>query len=141
MKHLCVSNWGQRVADGSSLGGHREQGGHPKRYPCWYCLEIPLLSYFTVFGVHKILRNLGVNPEGEPGDDDEHAGGDVDGEHVVGKFSPQSQLHQQATVFTCLIIFLLIDLITAVIILINCCTSNYKHLPFTPTISFSKNKK
>ena len=27
----------------------------------------------------KTSRNLGVNPEGEPGDDDEHAGGDVDG--------------------------------------------------------------
>ena len=46
----------------------------------------------------KTLRNLGVNPEGEPGDDDEHAGGDVDGEHVVRELPLQGQLHQQAAV-------------------------------------------
>ena len=45
---------------------------------------------FTVFGAEKkTLRNLGVNPEGEPGDDDEHAGGHVDGEHVVGELPLQ----------------------------------------------------
>ena len=46
----------------------------------------------------KTLRNLRINPEGEPGDDDEHAGGDVDGEHVVRELPLQRQLHQQAAV-------------------------------------------
>lgn len=36
-----------------------------------------------------------------PGDDDEHAGGHVDGEHVVGELPPQRELHQQAAVVTC----------------------------------------
>ena len=53
---------------------------------------------FIVFGELKTLRNLGVNPEGEPGDNDEHAGGDVDGEHVVGELPLQGQLHQQTAV-------------------------------------------
>ena len=43
-------------------------------------------------------RYLGVNPEGEPGDNDEHTGGDVDGEHVVRELTLQRQLHQQAAV-------------------------------------------
>ena len=48
--------------------------------------------YITTF------RYLGVDPEGEPGDDDEHAGGNVDGEHVVRELPLQCQLHQQAAV-------------------------------------------
>ena len=38
-----------------------------------------------------------------PGHDDQHAGGHVDGQHVVGELPPQSQFHQKATVFTCFI--------------------------------------
>ena len=52
---------------------------------------------WLVFCVQK--RNLGVYPEGEPGDDDEHAGWDVDGKHVVRELPLQGQLHQEAAVF------------------------------------------
>ena len=31
---------------------------------------------------------------GLPGDDNEHAGGDVDSQHVVREFPPQGQFHQ-----------------------------------------------
>ena len=45
-------------------------------------------------------RYLWVNPEGEPGDNDEHTGGDVDGEHVVRELTLQRQLHQKAAVLS-----------------------------------------
>ena len=45
-------------------------------------------------------RYLWVNPEGEPGDNDEHTGGDVDGEHVVRELTLQCQLHQKAAVLS-----------------------------------------
>ena len=48
--------------------------------------------------LHIRAKYLGVDPEVEPGDDDEHAGGDVDGEHVVRELPLQGQLHQQAAV-------------------------------------------
>ena len=36
-----------------------------------------------------------------PGHDDQHAGGDVDGEHVVGELPAEGQLHQKAAVLAC----------------------------------------
>ena len=51
-------------------------------------------------GNMKIISNVG-NTAYLPGDDDEHAGGHVDGEHVVGELPPQRELHQQAAVVTC----------------------------------------
>jgi hypothetical protein len=41
-----------------------------------------------------------INPEAEPGYNDQHAGGDIDGEQVVGELSLQGQLHLQATVLS-----------------------------------------
>jgi len=79
--HLCVSDGWERVTDGGGLGRHGEQGGHTKSNPRWH--------------------GLGVNPEGEPGDNDEHTGGDVDGEHVVRELTLQRQLHQKAAVLSC----------------------------------------
>ena len=60
-----------------------------------------IVSYvmWFVFGAQK--RNLGVNPKGEPGDDDEHAGWDVDGEHVVRELAFENQLDFQARIFSC----------------------------------------
>jgi hypothetical protein len=48
-----------------------------------------------------ILTHRRVNPEAEPGDDDEHAGGNIDSEQVVGELSLQGQLHLQAAVLAC----------------------------------------
>ena len=36
-----------------------------------------------------------------PGHDDQHAGGHVDGQHVVRELSLQGQLHQKTAVLTC----------------------------------------
>ena len=98
--HFSVSHGREGVADGGGLGGHGEQGGHPQGNSGW--------------------RRLWVNPEGEPGDvsltgrweagdspghDDQHAGGDVDGEHVVGELPAEGQLHEEAAVLACCIVF------------------------------------
>jgi hypothetical protein len=48
-----------------------------------------------------ILTHRGVNPEAEPRHNDEHAGGNIDGEQVVGELSLQGQLHLQAAVLAC----------------------------------------
>ena len=47
-----------------------------------------------------MLGNLGVEPEVDPGHDDEHAAGDVDGDEVVGELPLEHQVHRQATVFS-----------------------------------------
>ena len=42
--------------------------------------------------------SVGVQPEGDPGHDDEHAAGHVDGEQVVGELTLERQVNRQATV-------------------------------------------
>jgi hypothetical protein len=43
--------------------------------------------------------SIGVQPEGDPGDDDEHAAGYVDGEQVVGELPLEGEVYCQAAVF------------------------------------------
>ena len=81
LPYLSISHWGKRVTNGSSFSGHGEQGGDSQGYSC--------------------RNSFGVNPEGEPGDNDQHAGGHVDGQHVVGELPLECQLHQETAVFTC----------------------------------------
>ncbi len=40
-----------------------------------------------------------VQPEGHPGDHDDHQGGDVDGDDVVGDLALESHVHSQTAVF------------------------------------------
>ena len=77
---LGVGHGWQGVVDGGRLGGHGEEGGDAERDS----------------GGHGI----GVEPEADPGDDDKHAAGDVDGDQVVRELSLEDQLDFQATVFT-----------------------------------------
>jgi hypothetical protein len=63
------------------LGGHSEQGCDPKGDPSW--------------------DGILVQPEADPRHNHQHATGDIDGEHVVGKLSLENQLHFEATVFSC----------------------------------------
>ena len=42
-----------------------------------------------------------VQPEGDPGHDDQHAAGHVDGDQVVGELTLEDQLHLQAAVLAC----------------------------------------
>ena len=60
------------------LGGHGEEGRHSQR--------------------HSGRYGLGVQPEVDPGDDDEHTAGDVDGDQVVGELSLEHQVHRQTAV-------------------------------------------
>ncbi len=48
-----------------------------------------------------MLTHRRVNPEAEPGDNNEHAGGNIDSEQVVRELSLQGQLHLQAAVLAC----------------------------------------
>ena len=49
--------------------------------------------------MHKCLTiDLGVEPEVDPGHDDEHAAGHIDGDEVVGELPLEDQLNLQATV-------------------------------------------
>ncbi len=78
---LRVGDRRQRVVDGRGLGGHGEQGCDPEGDPR--------------------RHRVGVQPEADPGDDDEHAAGDVDGEQVVGELPLEGEVHSQAAVFAC----------------------------------------
>ena len=66
------------IADAPHLCGHGEQRGDAQRHA----------------GRHR----LGVQPEVDPGHDDEHAGGHVDGEEVVGELPLEHQHHLEAAV-------------------------------------------
>ena len=45
--------------------------------------------------------SVGVQPEADPGDDDEHAAGHVDRDQVVGELPLEDQLHLEAAVLAC----------------------------------------
>ncbi len=75
---LGVSDGRQRVVDGGRLRGHGQQRGDAQRDA----------------GRHRV----GVEPERDPGDDDEHAAGHVDGQQVVRELALESQIHRQTTV-------------------------------------------
>ena len=81
-KYLGISHWWEGVTNRSCFSRHSQQCGDSQGYSCRHC--------------------FGINPEGEPGDNHQHAGGHVDGQHVVGELSLQGQLHQETTVFTCI---------------------------------------
>ena len=52
---------------------------------------------------NKIDTNrLVVKPEGEPGDQDDHESGDVDGEDVEGELPGKHQVHLEAAVGPCI---------------------------------------
>ncbi len=63
--------------------------------------DIILQINSILFILFIILTHRGVNPEAEPGHDDEHAGGNIDSEQVVRELSLQGQLHLQAAVLAC----------------------------------------
>ena len=50
--------------------------------------------------LHIRAKYLGVDPEVEPGDNDEHAGRHVDGQHVVRELPLQGQHHDQTAVLS-----------------------------------------
>ena len=60
------------------LGRHGEEGGHAQRHP----------------GRHRV----GVQPEGDPGDDDQHTAGNVDCQQVVGELPFKGEVHREAAV-------------------------------------------
>ena len=45
-------------------------------------------------------HRVGVQPEGDPGHDDEHAARDVDGDEIVGELALEHKVNGQATVFS-----------------------------------------
>ena len=75
---LGVGDRGQLGRDPAGLGGHGEEGGDAQRHP----------------GRDGVL----VQPEGDPGDNDQHAAGDVDGDEIVGELPLEDQLHLEAAV-------------------------------------------
>ncbi len=78
---LGVGHGWQLRVDARRLRGHGEECGDAERDP----------------------RRDGVlvEPEGDPGDDDQHAARHVDGDQVVGELALEDQLHLQAAVLSC----------------------------------------
>ncbi len=58
------------------------------------CLSPDSLSWLPVY--------LGIEPEVDPRDNDQHAARDVDGNEVVGELSLEHQVHCQAAVLPCI---------------------------------------
>ena len=68
------------MTSGDLLCRHSEEGGDAQADP----------------GGHRV----GVQPEGDPGHDDQHAAGDVDCQQVVGELSLEGKVNSQTAVFT-----------------------------------------
>ena len=47
-----------------------------------------------------MLDNLGVEPEVDPGDDDEHTAGDIDCDEVVRELTLEHKINRKAAVFS-----------------------------------------
>ena len=77
---LGVGDGRELGGDAAGLRGHGEQRGDAQRHA----------------GRHR----LGVEPEVDPGDDDEHAARHVDRDQVVGELPLEHQVHRQAAVLT-----------------------------------------
>ena len=73
LNHLGVGHRRHRRVDARCGGGHGQQGGDGQRYPG--------------------RGGLVVQPEGHPGDTDDHEGGDVDGDDVVGDLPLELHVH------------------------------------------------
>ncbi len=54
---------------------------------------------------------LGIEPEVDPWDNDQHAARDVDGDEVVGELSLEHQVHRQAAVLPCINILIVESLV------------------------------
>ena len=81
MADLDVGDGRQRLLTVGVLGGESEEGGHPQRHP----------------GRHR----LRLDPEADPGHDDDEAGGDVGVEEVVAQPPLKHEDHLQTRKVTC----------------------------------------
>ena len=70
---LHVSHWWERLLDAGEGGGESQQSAHAQGHPG--------------------RGGLVVDPEGEPGDDDDHDAGDVHGHQEVGQFPGEDQVN------------------------------------------------
>ena len=75
---LGVGDGGELGRDPAGLGGHGQEGGDAQRDP----------------GGDGVL----VQPEGDPGHDDQHTAGDVDGDEIVGELPLEDELHLETAV-------------------------------------------
>ncbi len=78
---LGVGDGRQLSVDARRLGGHGEEGGDAER--------------------DASRDGVLVQPEGHPGDDDQHAARHVDGDQVVRELALEDELHLQAAVLAC----------------------------------------
>ena len=67
------------VVDGGRLGGHGQQGGDPEGDPG--------------------RNGVRIEPEADPGDDDQHAARHVYGDQVVGELPLENEVHRETAVF------------------------------------------
>ncbi len=75
---LRVCHWGEGRVYGGRLCGHGEEGGDAEGHPG--------------------RDGVRVQPERDPGDDDQHAAGHVDGDEVVRELPLEHEIHRQAAV-------------------------------------------
>lgn len=78
--YLCIGDGWKRIVDTGSLCGHGEQSGHSERDSSRNC--------------------VGIQPERDPGNDDQHAAWNVDGDQVVGELPSKQKIHFQARVLS-----------------------------------------
>ena len=77
---LGVGDWREALLGLSVLGGQSQQAGHPQRHPG--------------------RGGLVVDPEGEPGDDDDDEAGDVHGHQEVGQLPGEDQVNLETELCT-----------------------------------------
>ena len=79
--HLHVGHRRERLLYAGQGGGESQQSAHAQRYP----------------GRGRLV----VDPEGEPGDDDDHDAGDVHGDQEVRELPGEDQVHLETAVLPC----------------------------------------
>ena len=75
---LHVGHWRERLLDAGEGGGEGQEGAHAQRHPG--------------------RGGLVVDPEGEPGDEDDDDAGDVHGDQEVGQLPGEHQVHLETAV-------------------------------------------
>ena len=93
---LGVGHGRQGALNGGHRGGHRQECCHAQIYPSWGLREREKMIIGVKLGL--LTDRFVIDPEGEPGDDDDHESGEVDGDDVVAHLPGEQEVHLEAAV-------------------------------------------
>ena len=97
LPYLCVGHRWEAALYAGHGGGHGQEGGHLQGGGVHCTLELVRSDYRDR---DPGWGGLEVDPEGEPGHDDDHGAGDVDGDDVEGELPGELEVHLEAAVGT-----------------------------------------